>query len=182
VRSAVTTTGFTLGDLDDYEPVSPDSQTVRRRWAEERNVLKDSASDWMPVVSAAFAEIRQKCGAADWDGERAKPITGRTVTLAEIVVQTLFAMLPKGTPAPDVLPEADGEICIDWSVDTDRIFSISVGEHGKANFAGQFGAGGGIHGWRPIETSNRSALEQSLRDVANYVEKVWTPAAGSSTG
>lgn len=182
MRSAVTTTGFLLSELDDYEPVSPDSQTVRQRWAEERNFLRASASDWTPVVSAAFAEIRQICAAADWDGEGAKAISGRTVALAEIVVQTLFAMLPKGTPAPDILPEADGEICIDWSVDTDRIFSISIGEHGKVNFAGQFGAGGGIHGWRPIDTSNRSALEQSLRDVANYVEKVWAPAAGRSTG
>ncbi len=76
----------------------------------------------------------------------------RSSPRTETVVRALFALLPKSTPAPEVIPEADGEICLSWVVDSERQMSLSFGAHGKINFAGQFGKEGGIHGWQPIDT------------------------------
>ena len=143
MSSAIAIRDSRLSGYYDYEPVSYGSQVIRRKWAQERNYLQGSASDWFPTVDAAFRGIRSESKNADWDGQGAFAITDQVIAIAEKVVGALFALLPKGTPAPDVVPEADGEICISWSVDASRMFSLSIGEHEKVNFAGQFGREGG---------------------------------------
>ncbi len=160
-----------------YEPVSDVSKVISRKWAQERNYLKGSASDWVPTVDAAIGGLREDCQKADWDGQGALAIANRVIATTEKVVMALFALLPKGTPAPDVIPEADGEICLSWVVDNDRQLSLSVGVHDKINFAGQFGKEGGIHGWQPIDATNPNALDQSLQDVAKYLARLYPPTA-----
>ena len=160
----------------DYGLVSVGSQTIKRNWSEAKNYLKGSASDWLPTVDAVFRGIRSECKNANWDGQGAFAITDQVIGNAEKVVETLFALLPTGTPAPDVVPEADGEICISWLVEISRMFSLSIGAHGKVNFAGQFGKEGEVHAWQPIDSSSRRALEESLQDVARYVGKLYPPA------
>jgi len=163
---------------EDYVPVSDSSSTMRRTWRIERNLLRRSASDWLPAIEGALRDIRHDCGNAGWDGQGASPVRDRTIELAGIIAASLFDALPRGTPTPDIIPESDGEICISWAVDAKRVFSLSVGEHGKINFAGQFGGNGGVHAWQRLDTENRYALHESLRDVARYIERLFTPAAG----
>jgi hypothetical protein len=165
-----------IGDYE-YEPISDGSKIISRRWAQERNYLKGSASDWLPTVDAAFRGIRSECQSANWDGQGALAITDSVIVLAEKVVGALFGLVPRGTPVPDLIPEADGEICISWSVGADRLLSLSVGAHGKINFAGQFGKEGGIHGWQPINAASPSALDESLQDVARYLGRLYPPTA-----
>jgi hypothetical protein len=167
-----------LSGYYDYEPVSHSSELLTRKWAEERNYLKGSASDWFPTVEAAFQGIRDECQTADWDGHGAIAISDQVIAIARTVIAALFTLLPKGTPAPDIIPEADGEICISWSVETDRLLSLSIGAHGRINFAGQFGKEGGIHGWQPIDTTSPSGLDESLQDLAKYLGKLYRPTAG----
>lgn len=181
--SLAITAGFPrLSGYYDYEPVSDSSELLTRRWAQERNYLKGSASDWFPPVDAAFQTIRDECQTADWDGDGAIAISDQVIAIARTAIEALFTLLPKGTPAPDIIPEADGEICISWSVETDRLLSLSIGAHGKINFAGQFGKEGGIHGWQPIDTTTPSALDDSLQDFAKYLGKLYPPTAGRRAG
>lgn len=175
MSSAIAIRDSRLIGYHDYESVSDVSEVLRRKWAQERNYLKGSASDWFPTVDAAFRGIRSECKNADWDGQGAVAITDEVITVAEKVVGALFALLPKGTPAPDLILEGDGEICISWSVDADRLFSLSLGAHGKINFAGLFGKEGSIHGWQPIDATSSSALDESLQDVAKYLGKLYPP-------
>ncbi len=168
-----------LSGYYDYEPVSNVSEAISRKWAQERYYLKGSASDWFPTVDAAFRGIRSECPSANWDGQGALAITDSVIALAEKVVRALFGLVPKGTPVPDLIPEADGEICISWSVGADRLLSLSVGTHGKMNFACQFGKEGGIHGWLPMDATSPGALDASLQEVARYVGKLY-PATGSN--
>jgi hypothetical protein len=166
-----------LGGYYDYEPVSHSSELLTRKWAQERNYLMGSASDWFPTVDAAFQAIRDECETTDWDGHGAIAISDQVIDVARIVITVLFTLLPKGTPAPDIIPEADGEICISWSVETDRLLSLSIGAHGRINFAGQFGKEGGIHGWQPVDTTNPTALDESLQDLAKYLGRLYRPTA-----
>ena len=101
----------------------------------------------------------------------------KSLPLPRRSLEALFALVPKGTLPPDLIPEADGEICISWSVDTDRLLSLSVGAHGKINFAGRFGKEGGIHGWQPIDATSPSALDESLQEVAKYLGGLYPPTA-----
>jgi hypothetical protein len=169
--------GLHLIGHEDYEPVSDGSQVIRRMWAQDRNYRRGSASDWSPIIEAALLGIRNDCGRVNWDGDGALPVNGRTIDIVAKLTECLFGLLPRGTPAPDLIPEPDGEICISWSMDADRMFSVSVGAHGKINFAGQFGTEGAVHAWQSIDPKNRASLEESLQDVARYVGKLFTPPA-----
>ena len=162
---------------EDYQPVSDGSQTIRRMWAQGRDYRRGSASDWSPIIEAALVGIRNGCGQVGWDGDGALPVSDRTIDVAAKVSECLFALLPRGTPAPDLIPEPDGEICISWSIDAARMFSVSVGAHGKINFAGQFGTEGALHAWQPIDPKNRVSLEESLQDVVRYVGRLYAPPA-----
>lgn len=155
-----------------YEPVTDDSREIQRTWAQKRNYLEGSASDWLPTIEAVLRGIRNDCRKDNWDGSGANPVTDRTISLTGEIAETLFTMLPRGMPAPDLIPESDGEICISWSVDTDRLFALSVGEHSKINFAGQFGKEGSIHGWQPIDAATCYSLEESLQEVARYIGRL----------
>jgi hypothetical protein len=173
---------FELGDSRlianyDYEPVSDDSEALSDKWAEERNYLKGSASDWFPTVDASFRTIRDECEKAGWDGPGSLAISDQVIAITDKVVGALFTLVPKGIPAPDVIPEADGEICLHWVVDTEHELSISIGVHGKINFAGQFGKEGVIQGWQPVDTTSATALDRSLQEVAKYVARLFPPIA-----
>ncbi len=161
--------GLHLVGLNDYEPASDDgSRMIPQMW-------QGSASDWSPIIRAALSGIRNESGRAGWDGEDSLPITERTIDIVAKLTECLFTLLPRGTPAPDLIPESDGEICLSWSVDADRVFSVSVGAHGKMNFAGQFGKEGALHAWQQINPRNRASLEESLQDVARYVGRLYAP-------
>jgi hypothetical protein len=165
----------------DYEPISDVSQGLSRRSNEEKNYLRGSASDWLPTINAALQSIRSECNLNDWGGHGTIAITDQVIAFAEKVVTALFVLVPKGTPAPDIIPEADGEICISWSVDTDRQLSLSIGAHCKINFAGRFGEEGVIHGWQPVDATSPSALDESLQDFAKYLGKLYPPTTGRRT-
>lgn len=177
MSSAIAIRGSGLAWDVDYQPVTDGSREIQRTWAQKRNYLEGSASDWLPILEAAIRSIKNDCTNADWDGSGAIPVSIQTIGLTAKIVETLFTMLPRGTSAPDLIPEADGEICISWSVDAGRLFSLSVGAHGKINFAGQFGKEGAIHAWQPIDATSRSTLEESLQDVARYVGRLYTDTA-----
>ena len=163
---------------EDYVPVSHhDNPAIRQMWAQDRNYRRGSASDWSPIIKAALLGIRNDCGQINWDGQEALPVNERTIDLAAKLTECLFALLPRGTPAPDLIPEPDGEICLTWSIDADQVFSVSVGSHGKINFSGQFGTEGALHAWQPIDPKNRVTLEESLQDVARYVNRLFKHSA-----
>jgi hypothetical protein len=178
VVSSIGKIGHPLMGDSDYEPVSLGSQQVRIERLKQRNYLRGSASDWFAAIRSTLSVIRQECSIPDWDGRGAHAIGAEGIAIAERVATAMFELLPAGTPAPDVAPEGDGEICLSWRLDATRTFAISSGTHGKVNFAGQLGEEGERHGWKPIDISSPSALRSSLEEIANYVEKLF-PAAFS---
>jgi hypothetical protein len=161
----------------DYEPVTQPTYQVQRALTDKRNYLQGSASDWLPILEAALLNIKKECRDVDWDGIGAIPVRGETIKLTAQIGEVLYAMMPRGTPVPDVIPEADGEICISWSLNSDRIFSLSVGPNAKINFSGQFGKEGAVHAWQPIDPTSRSSLQGSLEDVARYIARLLAASA-----
>lgn len=165
-----------LFDRERYEPVSKDGADVRRNWANHRNVLQDSASDWTPVIDAALGCIRDECGCRNWDGEGGEPVSRRTIELTRKIVEAIFESSPLNTPPPDLVAESDGEISVSWVRDAKRMFAVSVGEQGKLNFAGQFGDKGALHGWTPVDGADEGSVACGVAEMVQKIGRLYAEA------
>jgi hypothetical protein len=154
----------------DYQPAS--GADVERFWEEHRRSQSWSATDWTPLTNGALSIIQRECSIPDWDEAGSAAVLPRTIRYAAMLVECLAAIVPSGTPAPHIVPERDGEISLSWHEDDDHIFSMSVGPHGKVNYAGQFGTEGAEHGWQPIRYDSRWALATSLERIARNIGRV----------
>lgn len=72
---------------------------------------------------------------AGWDGYDAEPVQRRAVEQAKVLIDTL----PYGCPLPEVTPDPDGEISLDWFRDHDWQVSISVGSDCMLAYGARFG-------------------------------------------
>ena len=89
------------------------------------------------VVFNNLRQIYDECNTPDWNGYKAAPIQETTVNK----VLGLLTQLPPTMAAPEVSPEADGEIDVEWSKGPNWLFSISVAANGVLSYAGRFGPG-----------------------------------------
>jgi|SRR5579885_2887340 len=157
-----------------YEAVSMPGRQVLDKWDEQRNFLSGSASDWLPTVRATLRGIRARCGKPNWDGGGETAVSEEVIVISEEVLIIIFSLAQPGTPPPQIVPEADGEICLSWTEDPSHMFSVSVGEGRRINFAGQFGMEGALHGWRQLDAN---APESSLQDIAGYIADLYPAIA-----
>jgi hypothetical protein len=67
-------------------------------------------------------EIIENCSMPGWDGYEADPIS------PEVYLKTidLLCNLPLGTPCPELVPENDGAITIEWQVNQKQELSLSI--------------------------------------------------------
>jgi hypothetical protein len=137
--------------------------------ANRRQVTSYSALDWLPSIKARFEEIKKECSIQNWDGENALPISPQVISMTDIVVRSFYSKMPRNIPAPDIIPENDGEICLSWDINESKNFSISLGKHGKMNYAGQFGKEGVVHGWHPIDVSDSRVLCEEIEEVSKKI-------------
>jgi hypothetical protein len=139
----------------------------------EQQALSYSAMDWLPTIAARLEEIRKECSMQNWDGEDAQAITAEVLSVVESIVRSFHITMPRNIPAPDLIPENDGEVCLSWDLADGRSFSISVGLHGKMNYAGQLGKKGVVHGWQPIDISDHRAFRETIQEVARQIVKLY---------
>ena len=100
------------------------------------------ASALQSALAPELLQIAHECDQAGWDGYGAKPISKVT---CERVAQ-FVDLLPTWMETPEVSPEPDGEIAIEWYRPNGAVFSISIGEFGPVNYAGLFGRDQEVHG------------------------------------
>jgi len=66
-----------------------------------------------------------------WDGEEARPISAAAGRMAAAFVRAL----PEDVPMPELAPEPDGSISLDWIQSRTRLFSISAGKRDRLAYA-----------------------------------------------
>jgi hypothetical protein len=88
-----------------------------------------------------LAGLAAECTELGWDGEDAAAIDQGAVRLVARIVR----ILPDGIPLPELAPEPDGSISLDWIQSRHRLFSLSVGLGNRLAYAWLDGADRG-HG------------------------------------
>jgi hypothetical protein len=179
MSTAVATSNFQFTKFRRYAPMSRESLQVDTSWKANETFLQSSASYWLPLATAALEQIRAECRRDDWDGPNSAPVTDMTIAATADFARAMYHLLPVNVPPPDIIPEGDGDISVDWIISPSEIFSVSVSERSTVSFAGQFGREGGEHGWRRLDRSSPSALEGSLRDIAELVKRLYSSPAAS---
>jgi len=106
---------------------------------ERRNEQLESAFYFRPFVTidmdrtacdraiGQLDEIYTECRIPDWDGHGAVPIT---YTMYRKAVSFMEAM-PNSLPMPDVVPENDGELALEWDHPRGQSLSVSLSSNGR---------------------------------------------------
>jgi len=75
--------------------------------------------------------IASECPDAGWNGTDSFGIDPMAVQMAETFVRAL----PDGFPLPELAPESDGSIALDWIQSRNRMFSLSIGANNRLAYA-----------------------------------------------
>jgi hypothetical protein len=106
-----------------------------------------AASTPQSLAYVSLDRVVAACSLDGWDGYGARAISQRTYKIARAFLDEL----PMWLPAPDIVPESDGDIAVEWDFGPHRVFSVSIGERGQMHFAGLFGNGVERHGVEPFD-------------------------------
>jgi hypothetical protein len=82
-------------------------------------------------VLSMICEIEKECGFADWDGYGALPVS----ELHALKAKNFVKHLPMHIPMPEVSPEPDGSLSLDWTTSRSRRFSVSIGSSDRLAYA-----------------------------------------------
>jgi len=93
-------------------------------------------------------ELADECGSEDWDGEGAVALDNAAIGNAVSFIRAL----PAGIPLPELAPEPDGAVSLDWMISKTRMFSVSCGSSSRLAYSWLDGtdrghAVAGFDGW-----------------------------------
>ena len=110
---------------------SADSTTLSRELAKALYRLPTSRS----ALLDELVDVYMRCQKPGWDGYTAKPITSQSYSSAK----RFLALLPETMPLPEITPERDGELALDWNPKRYWSLSVSFSNDGAISYAGIFG-------------------------------------------
>ncbi len=148
----------------------PDGQSdaagrVRKSLEEILDHSSKAARDWTQLVMARLTVIQTTCSLVGWDGYEARPVSPLTTERTGRFLVAVRRSLPRDVPAPDLVPESDGEISLTWEIGPHRLFSISVGESLRLAYAGLLGDGVERHGVEPFDGMVPAILAESIKEL-----------------
>lgn len=96
-----------------------------------------------------LTEMYKNCSKANWDGEGAEPISEP----AYLEAARFIRLLPVVLPMPEIAPEPNGQIGLEWHLRRDHMFVVAFGGNQLITFAGLFGPETRVHGTEPFSDS-----------------------------
>ena len=94
-------------------------------------------------------ELKNSCSKQNWDGYDALPISNSSY----LNTLRIINFLPNDLPTPELSVDSDGEVSLEWYVDKEKVFSVSIGTD-SFNYAGLFDTGK-VHGKEEINSTGR---------------------------
>jgi hypothetical protein len=99
-------------------------------------------------------DVFQACASENWDGEGAEPISREAYWEASRIIR----LLPISFPIPEIVPEPNGQIGLEWSTGRGKVFVVAVGGNQVLTYGGLFGDGSRTGGTEPFQ----DALPQTI--------------------
>jgi hypothetical protein len=138
---------------------------IHKALSEAKEHLRALASSAQSLALTTLGRVLEECAEPGWDGYRARAVSEATARR----VETFINALPMSLTAPEIVPEPDGEIAIDWHFSPTLQLSISVGLEGPLHFAGVIGEAYGQprvrHGTEPFEGSVGGDLLRYIHEL-----------------
>lgn len=119
------------------------------------------------AISELWA-LANECAQEGWDGGDARPIDRQAVSKANAFIRAL----PDSLPLPEIAPEPDGAVSLDWIRSRNRLLSVSVGASDRLAFAWLDGVDRGhgvarfVEGIVPTRIVDGIAAIMDVRDAA----------------
>lgn len=161
-----------------YAPLYSEPAAIRAQsntaseWGQRLSVLlvraaehaRSNATDWRALTNARIEELASEIQVPNWDGYGAQPIT----TDVKDQAQRFVDLLPYRLPAPEPMPDPDGEIALAWDFGPGSVFTVTIAGNGTLTYAGLLGGGVKRHG---VERFNGDIPESILRSIEELTER-----------
>lgn len=148
--------GLTL--VDDLA-FSEEAQTLRERLAPR---VFAGSSILLSRRLETLAELRRAADAGELD-----PTVTRPSPETFDVTEAFIAALPANIPDPDLVPEPDGELAVEWQFGRRWVFSVSIGPRHRLSYAGLFG-GNRSHGAEQFTGEIPEAIKSGLSRLLRH--------------
>ena len=130
------------GQFEQTVGASAASNRLSRLVEEAENEVAVAARAEITDSLNGLVEVFKDCSKPDWDAHGALPVSSEAVLEA----LSFIRQLPIGIQAPDVSPEPDGEVGLEWSDGHARSLVISFSGDGRISYAALLGGDRRIHG------------------------------------
>lgn len=101
------------------------------------HLLQTYSALHLQIALSEVENLSEELSNENWDGYGATPISRDSA----VEVQRFLKLLPPQIPMPEILPEPDGHIGLEWELDHDCWLILSFSGDGKIHYAGKFGGG-----------------------------------------
>lgn len=148
IRRPETSTG---GAAPHAGAVGPDAEELDRR---VRDAIAGIRQERHFAARDRLGEILLR----DGEDPEAVPVS----VSACVRAREFLELLPSAFPTPDVSPDPDGEIGLDWIVNRSRMFSVSIGPSTRLGYSGLLD-GNSIYGTEAISDRFPTTIADYLR-------------------
>ena len=133
MSEAVLSTQITIAPLFSDIAISGAYQQLRRQIQDTYAAIKETTAKH--GIKSLLNEVYEEYNEMDWNGYGAQPIKRE----ACVEAWKLLQMLPSSLPLPEIMPERDGSIALEWTEGPHATFVINVSGNNVINYAGIFG-------------------------------------------
>jgi hypothetical protein len=153
--------------------VSAPAEEVDKRLGELLDSARRSRALFGPKSDAISAiwDVAAEAGQPDWNGEGALAVDPIAAANAVTFIQTL----PGSVAMPEVSPEPDGGISLDWIESQTRVFSVSIGPKRSLPFAWLDGTS---HGYGVVSFDGEDMPNRVLNEISR-IRINGTPSIGT---
>lgn len=104
-------------------------------------------------------DVASDCLEAGWDGYDSLPVNHASIVMTKSFVEHF--PVTSGIPLPEIVPESNGNLALEWYIDKNHVFIARIKESGEIVYAGLFGANK-THGTEYFNESIPSSIINNL--------------------